>query len=106
MRFFSSKGKEYFGHNHKNMKKRIWSVICLIGATVAVSAALWLLFIVSGEKHLLDDILQHTVPVLSPQPISVQTPEPKPDTESEPGLEAKPAPEPDFYDDGIRDTDR
>ena len=100
MRIFSSKGKRKLKRSHKNLKKWHWLVICLICVTVAVSAALWLLFAYNGAEQPAHDIGQHTVPVVTPQPVPVQTPEPEPEPEQEPEHEE------DSYGDGIRAPDR
>jgi len=89
------------------MEKKHWIVICLICATVAVSAALWLLSTSNAIEQLPgDDIRQYTEPALSPQTIPVQTPKPEQRPEQEPEPEPGADPEPYSYNDGIHANDR
>ena len=102
MRIFSSRKGKRINRSNKKLKRNHWLVICLICATVAASAALWLLFANNSTEPLIDDDIIEHVPVLSPQPAPVQTPEPIPEPEPEP----EPTPEPDSYGDGIQEPDR
>jgi sortase B len=107
IRNFLSKSKKE-SDRIKKLNKKSWLIICIISATVAVSAALWLLSADNSEEPFADDIKLYTAPVSLSQPGAMQipTPEPKPRPEPKPEPEPETTPEPDIYDDGIRETDR
>jgi sortase B len=96
MRIVSGKNKKSTDHGLNKRKIDSWLLVCLICATVAVSAALWYPFIPNNEEQLVDDIRHYNTPVLNPKPITAQTPE----------SDSEPASEPDSYYDVIHDNIR
>jgi len=108
MKIFSSKGKRHIKSKKINLLKNKWLMISIICATVAATAALWLLFSDGRNKHLSDDDNLQTSEsfVLSqstPTPTPTLTPTPTPPPASPDPL---PQETPDPYDDGIKEADR